>query len=79
MDNKTFLEKLKFSISDKNLHYYLYNWRCPNMSPDKVLITEMSPPVKTQSCYVYKTQLPVGRVYFAKEIRLQSIKWNETL
>ncbi|GLD62945.1 glycylpeptide N-tetradecanoyltransferase 2-like isoform X1 [Lates japonicus] len=36
MDNKTFLEKLKFSISDKNLHYYLYNWMCPNMSPDKV-------------------------------------------
>ncbi|XP_071318718.1 glycylpeptide N-tetradecanoyltransferase 1-like [Trachinotus anak] len=36
MDNKNFLEKLKFSISDKSLHYYLYNWGCPNMSPDKV-------------------------------------------
>ncbi|KAM7370801.1 hypothetical protein PAMP_010321 [Pampus punctatissimus] len=36
MDNKSFLEKHKFSISDKSLHYYLYNWMCPNMSPDKV-------------------------------------------
>ncbi|XP_023254346.1 glycylpeptide N-tetradecanoyltransferase 2-like [Seriola lalandi dorsalis] len=36
MDNKDFLEKLKFSNSDKSLHYYLYNWACPNMSPDKV-------------------------------------------
>ncbi|XP_071398652.1 glycylpeptide N-tetradecanoyltransferase 1-like isoform X2 [Centroberyx affinis] len=36
MENKCFLEKLKFSISDKNLHYYLYNWMCPNISPDKL-------------------------------------------
>lgn len=36
MDNMGFLEKLKFTISDKNLHYYLYNWMCPPMSPDKV-------------------------------------------
>uniref|UniRef100_A0A7N6ACE0 Glycylpeptide N-tetradecanoyltransferase n=1 Tax=Anabas testudineus TaxID=64144 RepID=A0A7N6ACE0_ANATE len=36
MDNMYFLEKLKFSISDKSLHYYLYNWMCPNMRPDKV-------------------------------------------
>ncbi|XP_030255244.1 glycylpeptide N-tetradecanoyltransferase 1-like isoform X2 [Sparus aurata] len=42
MDNKSFLEKLKFSISNTNLHYYLYNWMCPNMSPDKVLDTKMS-------------------------------------
>ncbi|KAI4807662.1 hypothetical protein KUCAC02_027453 [Chaenocephalus aceratus] len=36
MDNQSFLENLKFSISDKSLHYYLYNWMCPTMSPDKV-------------------------------------------
>ncbi|XP_060950480.1 glycylpeptide N-tetradecanoyltransferase 1-like [Limanda limanda] len=36
MENKDFLEKLKFSISDSSLHYYLYNWMCPNISPDKV-------------------------------------------
>ncbi|XP_074476443.1 glycylpeptide N-tetradecanoyltransferase 1-like isoform X2 [Sebastes fasciatus] len=36
MDNKSFLEKLKFSVDDKRLHYYLYNWMCPTMSPDKV-------------------------------------------
>lgn len=47
MDNMDFLEKLKFSISDKSLHYYLYNWMCPSMRPDKVLITAMSSPVKT--------------------------------
>lgn len=36
MDNQSFLEKLKFSIHDDSLHYYLYNWKCPSMSPDKV-------------------------------------------
>ncbi|XP_054860427.1 glycylpeptide N-tetradecanoyltransferase 1-like isoform X2 [Amphiprion ocellaris] len=36
MDNEGFLEKLKFSIGDRMVHYYLYNWMCPNMSPDKV-------------------------------------------
>ncbi|XP_051795838.1 glycylpeptide N-tetradecanoyltransferase 1-like isoform X2 [Acanthochromis polyacanthus] len=36
MDNEGFLEKLKFSIGDRVVHYYLYNWMCPNMSPDKV-------------------------------------------
>ncbi|XP_014218178.2 glycylpeptide N-tetradecanoyltransferase [Copidosoma floridanum] len=36
MDNKTFLEPLKFGIGDGNLQYYLYNWRCPSMTPDKI-------------------------------------------
>ncbi|XP_012737000.2 glycylpeptide N-tetradecanoyltransferase 1 [Fundulus heteroclitus] len=36
MDNVSFLEKLKFTISNKSVHYYLYNWTCPLMSPDKV-------------------------------------------
>ncbi|XP_061612300.1 glycylpeptide N-tetradecanoyltransferase 2-like isoform X2 [Phyllopteryx taeniolatus] len=36
MDTKSFLERLKFSFSGKRLHYYLYNWRCPRLSPDKV-------------------------------------------
>ncbi|XP_061765563.1 glycylpeptide N-tetradecanoyltransferase 2-like isoform X3 [Nerophis ophidion] len=36
MDNRSFLEKLKFSMSGKDLNYYLYNWMCPRMSPDKV-------------------------------------------
>lgn len=31
-----FLEKLKFGIGDGNLQYYLYNWKCPSMEPDKV-------------------------------------------
>ncbi|NXK00585.1 NMT1 tetradecanoyltransferase, partial [Corythaixoides concolor] len=34
--NKTFLEKLKFGIGDGNLQYYLYNWKCPSMAPEKV-------------------------------------------
>uniref|UniRef100_A0A4W5JZ63 Glycylpeptide N-tetradecanoyltransferase n=1 Tax=Hucho hucho TaxID=62062 RepID=A0A4W5JZ63_9TELE len=31
MENTSFLEKLKFGIGDKSLHYYLYNWRCPTI------------------------------------------------
>ena len=38
MDNKEFLEKLKFGIGDGNLQYYLYNWRCPTMEPNQVNI-----------------------------------------
>ncbi|XP_058450950.1 glycylpeptide N-tetradecanoyltransferase-like isoform X2 [Malaya genurostris] len=36
MENKKFLEKLKFGIGDGNLQYYLYNWRCPSMQPEEV-------------------------------------------
>lgn len=36
MDNKEFLEALKFGIGDGNLQYYLYNWRCPSMPPSKI-------------------------------------------
>ncbi|XP_004930199.1 glycylpeptide N-tetradecanoyltransferase 2 isoform X2 [Bombyx mandarina] len=36
MDNKEFLEPLKFGIGDGNLQYYLYNWRCPSMAPNKI-------------------------------------------
>ena len=36
MENKTFLEPLKFGIGDGNLHYYLYNWRCPDMPSSSV-------------------------------------------
>ncbi|XP_006824917.1 glycylpeptide N-tetradecanoyltransferase 2-like isoform X2 [Saccoglossus kowalevskii] len=36
MDNKSFLEQLKFGVGDGNLQYYLYNWRCPPMESSKV-------------------------------------------
>jgi len=36
MQNKRFLEKLKFGIGDGNLQYYLYNWRCSQMEPNQV-------------------------------------------
>ncbi|KAG7310700.1 Glycylpeptide N-tetradecanoyltransferase 2 [Plutella xylostella] len=36
MENKEFLERLKFGIGDGNLQYYLYNWRCPSMPASKV-------------------------------------------
>lgn len=39
MDNKTFLEELKFGVGDGNLHYYFYNWRCPEIPPEKVLLS----------------------------------------
>ena len=38
MDNKEFLEKLKFGIGDGNLNYYLYNWKCPEMTSEQVSI-----------------------------------------
>ena len=38
MDNKEFLEKLKFGVGDGNLQYYIYNWKCPLMNPEKVCI-----------------------------------------
>lgn len=36
MENKQFLEPLKFGIGDGNLQYYLYNWKCPSMEPNQV-------------------------------------------
>ncbi|XP_053494997.1 glycylpeptide N-tetradecanoyltransferase 1b [Ictalurus furcatus] len=36
MRNKAFLEPLKFTQGDNTMHYYLYNWTCPNITPDKV-------------------------------------------
>uniref|UniRef100_A0A2P2I4Z4 Glycylpeptide N-tetradecanoyltransferase n=2 Tax=Hirondellea gigas TaxID=1518452 RepID=A0A2P2I4Z4_9CRUS len=36
MENKTFLEELKFGQGDGNLQYYMYNWRCSAMQPEKV-------------------------------------------
>ena len=36
MENKSFLEPLKFGIGDGNLQYYLYNWKCPSMEPKQV-------------------------------------------
>lgn len=36
MENRVFLEQLKFGIGDGNLQYYLYNWRCPSIPPNKV-------------------------------------------
>ncbi|XP_054712254.1 glycylpeptide N-tetradecanoyltransferase 2-like [Uloborus diversus] len=36
MENKLFLEPLKFGIGDGNLQYYLYNWRCQPMTPNQI-------------------------------------------
>jgi glycylpeptide N-tetradecanoyltransferase len=36
MENASFLEELKFGIGDGHLQYYLYNWRCRSMPPEKV-------------------------------------------
>ena len=36
MDNKDFLEKLKFGVGDGFLQYYLYNWKCPHMDTNQV-------------------------------------------
>ncbi|KAK7576459.1 hypothetical protein V9T40_012745 [Parthenolecanium corni] len=36
MENKAFLEELKFGMGDGNLQYYLYNWKCPPIPPEKI-------------------------------------------
>jgi len=36
MDNKEFLENLKFGVGDGNLQYYIYNWKCRQMPSNKV-------------------------------------------
>ncbi|CAG5120226.1 unnamed protein product [Candidula unifasciata] len=36
MDNREFLEKLKFGVGDGFLQYYLYNWKCPHMETHQV-------------------------------------------
>ena len=36
MDNEEFLQELKFGVGDGNLHYYLYNWRIPELQPKDV-------------------------------------------
>ncbi|XP_076059966.1 N-myristoyl transferase isoform X2 [Oratosquilla oratoria] len=36
MENSEFLKELKFGQGDGNLQYYLYNWRCSQMPPEKV-------------------------------------------
>ncbi|XP_072312164.1 glycylpeptide N-tetradecanoyltransferase 2-like [Eucyclogobius newberryi] len=36
MGNKSLLEKLKFNTSSKSMNFYLYNWQCPAINPDKV-------------------------------------------
>jgi hypothetical protein len=39
MDNKEFLEKLKFGNGDGNIQYYIYNWACPLIPAEKVCFT----------------------------------------
>ena len=34
MDNKPIFEELKFGIGDGLLHYYLYNWRIKDITPE---------------------------------------------
>ncbi len=36
MENLSVFSELKFGIGDGNLHYYVYNWRCPDMQPGQM-------------------------------------------
>ena len=36
MENKEFLQELKFGVGDGNLHYYLYNFKCPTIASEKI-------------------------------------------
>ncbi len=36
MENDEMLKELKFGVGDGNLHYYLYNWRIPELKSSQV-------------------------------------------
>eukprot|EP00478_Filoreta_tenera_P000378 GABV01000378.1.p1 GENE.GABV01000378.1~~GABV01000378.1.p1 ORF type:complete len:337 (+),score=85.25 GABV01000378.1:370-1380(+) len=36
MENESFLKELKFGAGDGNLHYYLFNWKCPEIDHSKI-------------------------------------------
>lgn len=36
MDNEKFLGDLKFGVGTGSLHYYVYNWCCPDMRAQDV-------------------------------------------
>ena len=36
MENSEFLKDLKFGIGNGYLHYYLYNFKCPDMTEQEV-------------------------------------------
>jgi len=36
MENTQFLQDLRFGVGDGNLHYYLYNWRIPELQPKDI-------------------------------------------
>lgn len=36
MENQEIMEPLKFGMGDGNLQYYIYNWACPDIPPNKV-------------------------------------------
>ena len=36
MENSTVFSDLRFGQGDGNLQYYLYNWGCKSMTPEKV-------------------------------------------
>ena len=36
LQNEQVFKELKFEPGDGNLHFYLYNWRLQDVSPDKI-------------------------------------------
>jgi glycylpeptide N-tetradecanoyltransferase len=36
MENEPVLKDLKFGLGDGHLQYYLYNWKCPEMTAAQV-------------------------------------------
>lgn len=36
MENEPIFERLKFGVGDGHLQYYLYNWKCPEISSSDV-------------------------------------------
>ena len=71
MENKQFLEKLKFGVGDGNLQYYLYNWRCPHMPPEQVSgAHDPSPPAIWERKLMFFLRLRATARYYNTELEV---------
>ncbi|CDS39669.1 glycylpeptide N tetradecanoyltransferase [Echinococcus multilocularis] len=61
LDNASFFEDLKFGIGDGNLHYYLYNWRCPVLKPEEV--GPLGKPFVAVVCTLLRAIYPLGALF----------------
>jgi glycylpeptide N-tetradecanoyltransferase len=66
MDNGPVFEDLKFGIGDGNLHYYLYNWKCPEIDSSKVIII-IEELIKVNDDFVFRLDLSFSKCLFHED------------